>query len=232
MTRFGQFWIALAALIMLPLLAQPAAANTVGWNEKIDFVRDLPNDGPFEHDGQYFDLGYLWSAGGSANTGYVLYHDDRYVVLDPEKMALVKEYLGEDPAEGYAPPAGAAPQGARRVSKDDYSGWARMNKGASASSRDQIPSGVAPSVGGFGGSLMTFLLIGVGIAAVRHQLKRRTRRLFDDAGLSGGPTRSAAPGESFEARIAARLAELQSGSGDAPDPPTPPPTPGFGRKIA
>ncbi|MES2096386.1 MAG: hypothetical protein V4459_06475 [Pseudomonadota bacterium] len=230
MTRFGRFWIALAALIMMPLLAQSAGANTVGWNEKIDYVRDLPNEGPFEHDGQYFDLGYLWSASGSANTGYVLYHDDRYVVLDPEKMALVREYLGEDPAAGYAPPAGAAPPGARRVSKDDYGGWARMNKAAPAASRGDMPPVAAPALLAGGGSILSFLFIGFGLAAVRHQLKRRSRRMLDEAGMSGDPTRTGVPGESFEARVAARLAALQA-SGDAPDPP-PPPAPAFGRKIA
>jgi hypothetical protein len=231
MTRFGRFCIALAALIMLPLLAQSAAASTVGWNEKIDFVRDLPNEDPFENDGRYFDLGYLWSPGGSANTGYVLYHDDRYVVLDADKMALVKEYLGEDPAEGYAPPAGAAPIGARPVSRDDYRGWARMKKNASTA-RDDMPPAVAPTLGGAGGSIFSLVLIGAGLGAVRHQLKRRARRMLEDAGLADCPGRSAASGESFEARIAARLAELQPASGGVPEPPSPPPPPAFGRKIA
>jgi hypothetical protein len=222
-------------MIMLPLFAPSAAASTVGWSEKIDFVRDLPNEDPFEHDGQYFDLGYLWSASGSANTGYVLYHDDNYVVLDPDKMALVTEYLGEDPAAGYAPPAGAAPQGARRVSKDDYGGWARMNKARSAASRNDLPPSIAPTMGGAGGSILSFLLIGAGLAALRHQLKRRTRRLLDDAGLSADPTRGTAAGESFEARIAARLAELQASGAapvDSPPPPDTPPAPTFGRRSA
>jgi hypothetical protein len=234
MTRFMPFWIALAALL-LPLGAGPALASTAGWSEKIDLVRDLPNGEPFEHDGRYFDLGYLWSSKGSANTGYVLYHDDQYVVLDDEKLSLVKEYLGEDPTAGYVPPAGAAPQGARRVTDDDYRNWRGMAaKGTPMASRDDLPRSTAPASRWTGGALLSFLFVGVGIAVIRRQFRTRTRKMLREVSFVDQPTGTAMPSESFEARIAARLAELQGDGAPPPTDPIPVTTPvrGFGRKLA
>lgn len=105
--------LALAALVA----AMPAAAapNLVMRSaDRIELVRDLSNEAAFERDGQYYDLGYLYSTEringaevATRNQGFVLYHDDRYARLEPDDLSSIEMALGEDPTEGYTPPAAA-----------------------------------------------------------------------------------------------------------------------------
>ena len=134
--RFVRPMLALAALAAAALVALPAAADdgrrhVMTPTQKIDMVRDLPDIAAFEKDGLQYDLGYIYpirtvngasvaAAGGVGESGYVLYHDDRYIRADASVMADLEMALGEDPTQGYTPPkptaaaaaAAAAPWGA------------------------------------------------------------------------------------------------------------------------
>jgi len=92
----------LAALLCVALSAQPAQARRIfffpiphfGGSETIDPVYDLPDRAPFIHEGYAWDVGYL---NGRSGNSYVLYHGDRYVTLDDERIALLTDELGFDP---------------------------------------------------------------------------------------------------------------------------------------
>lgn len=105
------------ALVAQPATADDGRRHVMTPLQKIDLVRDLPDEPAFERDGQYFDLGYLYpirtvngasvaSSGGEA--GYVLYHDDKYMRVDSRLMADLRYALDdEDPTQGYTPPTPA-----------------------------------------------------------------------------------------------------------------------------
>lgn len=203
-------------LILLCLFgfATPAAASLrMGNGQKIDFVRDLPNESPFEYDGQYYDLGYLYSEKSSRNGGFVLYHDDAYVQLDRSGLADVTMALGEDPTEGYIPPSG----GSAKTFSD------------SSSSDSPYPSGTpvsrsrAPGSSSGGGAFATigalFLLFVGGMA-------RFMMRSAFGLGMSGWRRRPVVEmdyADPFASRVNARLAEMdneraRAGAYDAPQP--------------
>ncbi len=114
MTRSIRSLAVLAVALAAAMLAAPAMAEPnfrMPTSARIDLVRDLPNEYPFERDGQYLDLGYLYSTErvngadvARTGQGFVLYHDDLYIKLDPEKLSAVTLALGEDPTTDYIPP--------------------------------------------------------------------------------------------------------------------------------
>lgn len=208
------------ALLLLCLFgfATPAAAGLrMSSGQKIDFVRDLPNESPFEYDGQYYDLGYLYSERSSRGGGFVLYHDDQYVQLDSAGLSDVRMALGEDPTEGYVPPSGGTP----RTFSD------------TGSSESPYPGGtpVAPRArsSGAGGAFATIgvlFLIFVGGAA---RFFMRSAFGFGYGGWRRRPVIEADYADPFASRVSARMAELdneraRTGGYDAPQ------SGGFGKR--
>lgn len=232
MNRFARTVLALASLAPM-LAAAPAAADdgrrhVMTPTQKIDLVRDLPNDETFERDGEYFDLGYIYpihtvngasvaAAGGEA--GFVLYHDDRYAILDATDIQTLSMALGEDPTEGYNPPVASS-------SAQPFSaGASRPDWAGSAPARGSGKLGVA----GF----FLIVLASAAIYWVRRTLRRAVVREMQGGWESHPPAKDRDP---FEARLAARLAELEQGT-IVPEPagyqpPTPAAARGFGRKGA
>jgi len=217
------------ALLVQPAVAESVRRNVISSTQRIDLVRDLPNDATFERDGQYFDLGYIYpvhtvngasvaSAGGDA--GFVLYYDDRFIRLGPSELEALTYALGEDPTAGYVPPvaATAAP------SSDPWDRRPPVDAGVSGSAR----SG-ATSVGfgvGAGFAWISFVIIGVIMIGVRilRGLARGASQLHRERVSAAGSDGA------FEARVAARLAELHDGGPATPDL-SPPASRGFGRKL-
>lgn len=225
--------LALAAALAL-LAASPAAADdgrrhVMTPTQKIDLVRDLPNDETFARDGEYFDLGYIYpihtvdgasvASASGGESGFVLYHDGRYARLDANDVRAVTMALGEDPTAGYNPPVAAS-------SGQPFS--------TGASSPDWAAAAPARGAGKLG--LAGFLLIMLMSAAlywVRRTLRRSVAREMQGGWESHQPAKDRVP---FEARLAARLAELERGA-DVPEPvryqpPAPAAARGFGRKGA
>ncbi|MDB5678812.1 hypothetical protein [Sphingomonas bacterium] len=229
--------LALAAALAL-LAASPAAADdgrrhVMTPTQKIDLVRDLPNDETFERDGEYFDLGYIYpihtvngasvaSDGGDA--GFVLYHDDRYARLDANDLRTVTMALGEDPTAGYNPPVAAS--SGQPFSRDA----SRPGFAEPSASGTSAGLGVGAAFGWF-----FFLIIGA-IAAVAGILRRLSRGAIALSQTGSGSYRAAIGNEPFEARVAARLAELQNGGAAVEpavyDPGATPVARDFGRKGA
>jgi len=225
--------IATFAAFALAMLAQPAAADgrrfVISPAQKIDLVRDLPNDATFERDGQYFDLGYIYpihtvngasvaSAGGDA--GFVLYYDDRFIRLGPSELETLTYALGEDPTAGYVPPvpANAAP------SSDPWGRRPPVDGGVSGPVRSSATSagfGVGAAFAWF-----FFLIVGaimVGVRILRGMARGAAQLHRERVSAAGGDG-------AFEARVAARLADLHSGGPATRD--MPPSTPrAFGRKL-
>lgn len=228
--------IAALGAFALALLAQPAAADgrrfVISPTQKIDLVRDLPNDATFERDGQYFDLGYIYpvhtvngasvaSAGGDA--GFVLYYDDRFIRLRPSELEALRYALGDDPTAGYVPPVPAS-----ATSGGASSGpWGRPPAIGSGTAG---PGGAAATSVGFGVGAgfawISFVIIGVIMIGVRilRGLARGASQLHRERVSAAGSDGA------FEARVAARLAELHDGGPATPDL-SPPASRGFGRKL-
>lgn len=191
-----------AAMAAAPAVAAPNFRMPT--DAKIDLVRDLPNDDTFEHDGQYYDLGYLYSTErvNGANVtrigqGFVLYHDDRYIVLDPEKLRAVTLALGEDPTSDYIPPAIVR---ARWAARDD----------ANASVATQ-PIPYRSPVGRSGGLGIVAAIVVVGFFAMLRFMMRSAFRAMLSPLFRAPMRKSAAKADPFEARVSARLAELERG---------------------
>ena len=194
-----------AAMLAAPAVAAPNFRMPT--DAKIDLVRDLPNDDTFEHDGQYYDLGYLYSTErvngadvARTGQGFVLYHDDRYIKLGPEDLYTVTSALGEDPTKDYVPPV-AAPSG--RIARD---GDGAPVAGQPIPYRSRTGRGA-----GTLGIVMTMLLFGF-FVMLRFMMRSALRAML--APLFRAPMRKGATkADPFEARVSARLAELEGGGG-------------------
>jgi hypothetical protein len=240
MTRFIRSLAVLAVALAAAMLAAPAMAEPnfrMPTDARIDLVRDLPNEYPFERDGQYLDLGYLYSTErvngadvARTGQGFVLYHDDLYIKLDPEKLSAVTQALGEDPTTDYIPPV--ATRGGQLAPDGD---------GAPAAGQ---PLPYRPPVrrGSSGvGIVAVIFLIGF-LAILRFMMRSALRAML--APFFRRPARKTlAEADPFESRVSARLAELENGGVAAPAPASAPapayqPQPamaapaarGFGRK--
>lgn len=227
--------VALAAVLpMAPAIAEPNFRMPT--DSRIDLVRDLPNAYPFERDGQYLDLGYLYSTErvngadvARAGQGFVLYHDDLYIKLDAEKLSAVTMALGEDPTRDYIPPVATRGGQVARGGEDTPTGQALPYR--------------PPARRGSGGVGIVAAIFVVGVfATLRFMMRSALRAML--APFFRRPARTAfAEADPFESRVSARLAELENGGiaavAPAPSPaPTHQPQPamtvpaarGFGRK--
>lgn len=247
MNRFVLPILALAASLLFA--AQPAAADdgrrhVMTPMEKIDLVRDLPDEPAFERDGVHFDLGYIYpihtvngasvaSAGGDA--GYVLYHDDKYVKVDASLMADLRYALGDDPTQGYTPPT---PSVSRANAAADP--WGASGDADDAGGQPVVSSGArgTPSRRGAGFTVSTLflffvvlflrvrafrdLVIGGTLAAIAAVVRSKAEPDF-----ALGPNH---PSETVATQAAAQRARLDALS-NAPAPPNAAPS-GFGRKQA
>lgn len=205
-------------LCLLGFAAPAAAGLRMSSGQKIDFVRDLPNEAPFEYDGQYYDLGYLYSTSGrSRGSGFVLYHDDAYVQLDASGMADVRRALDEDPTQDYVPPSGGTPR--------TFSDTSSSSEPPYASS--PLPSAARARSGG--GGILVY--VGVLFLAVIGGISRFFLRSAFGLGFSPWrrrPVIEADYADPFASRVNARLAEMdneRARSGVYDSPPS-----GFGKR--
>ena len=236
MTQSIRSLAVLAAALAVAVPAAPAMAAPnfrMPTDAKIDLVRDLPNDDTFEHDGQYYDLGYLYSTErvngadvARTGQGFVLYHDDRYIKLGPEDLYTVTSALGEDPTKDYVPPVAAPASG--RIARD--------GDGAPVAGQPIPYRSRAGRGAGTLGIVMTMLLFGF-FVMLRFMMRSALRAML--APLFRAPMRKgAAKADPFEARVSARLAELERGGAPAAATPNYQPEPAmtapavraFGRK--
>jgi hypothetical protein len=199
-----------AVLLMLAAPVHAASTMVMSTAEKIELVRDLPNESAFEYDGQYYDLGYLYSTervNGAdvtrSGSGFVLYHDDRFVRLDPDKLAMITDVLGEDPTEGYIPPAAsrstASSTSASATGTDPYAGTPVP---------DRTPTPRKSGAGAFGIIGGIFLLMIV--AGIRFMMRSAIGFAFSPFTRNRrGPT-SIDYADPFESRVNARLAEIDN----------------------
>jgi len=207
-----------AAMIAAPAMAEPNFRMPT--SSRIDLVRDLPNEYPFERDGQYLDLGYLYSTErvngadvARTGQGFVLYHDDLYIKLDPEKLSAVTLALGEDPTKDYIPPVAT-------------------RSGQAARDGDGAPVGGQPlpyrssARHGSGGLGIVAAIILVGFfAMLRFMMRSALRAML--APFFRRPARTPfVDADPFESRVSARLAELENG-GIAAAAPTPAAAPAY-----
>lgn len=239
MTRSIRSLAVLAVALVAAMLAAPAMAEPnfrMPTSSRIDLVRDLPNAYPFERDGQYLDLGYLYSTErvngadvARTGQGFVLYHDDLYIKLDPEKLSAVTLALGEDPTTDYIPPV------ATRDSQVARDGDGAPVAGQPVPYRSPARRGSASGLG----IVAAIFLVGF-FAILRFMMRSALRAVL--ASIFRRPTRRPlAEADPFESRVSARLAELENGgiavAAPAPAPayqPQPamiaPVARGFGRK--
>ena len=239
MTRSIRSLAVLAVALAAAMLAAPAMAVPnfrMPTDSRIDLVRDLPNDDTFEHDGQYYDLGYLYSTErvngadvARTGQGFVLYHDDRYIKLGPEDLYTVTSALGEDPTRDYVPPVAAS-----------RSQVARNDDGAPDAG--QPISNRSPTRRGSGGLGIVAAIVVVGFFAMLRFMMRSALRAMLSPLFRRPARRTFAEVDPFESRVSARLAELENGGGAGPaaSPPAPayqpqpamaaPAARGFGRK--
>jgi|GEM_PF-2485067 len=248
--RSVRLTLALAAAATI-LAAQSAAADDGRRHvmtplQKIDLVRDLPDEPTFEKEGQYFDLGYIYPirtvngasvASSDGEAGYVLYHDDKYIKADTALMAGLRYALGDDPTQGYTPPTPSASR-ASTASADPWgaNSTAEAGRGQPLASSPAHRSSTRRSGGGIVATIFLIfvvlflrvrlfrdLVIG-GILAAIAGLARRGDR--SDAGSD-----AVVANERLGAQAAAQRARLDALSGGAAA--TPNATPGgFGRKVA
>lgn len=237
--------LALAASV-IAISAQPAAADDGRRHvmtplQKIDLVRDLPDEPVFEKDGLHLDLGYIYpirtvngasvaSTGGES--GYVLYHDDKYVRVDGALMAELRYALGDDPTQGYTPPTPSSSRSGAPATDP----WG--TNGSAGEARGQPVASTHRSSSRRGGSVLAtifvmFLLLFLrvrafrdlvigGILAAIAGVARRSEKA--DFGPAPG-----APDETTAAQAAMQRARLNALSGASPSSSTPS---GFGRKVA
>jgi hypothetical protein len=246
MNRFFRPILTLGALIALPLTAQPAAADDGRRHvmtplQKIDLVRDLPDEPAFEKDDQYFDLGYIYpirtvngasvaSTGGEA--GYVLYRDDKYMRVDAALMAELRYVLGEDPTQGYTPPTPSS----SRASVPGADPWGADADKARGQPIAPPPAHRSSARAGsiFAAVFFMFLMLFVrvrifrdlvigGILAAIASVVRRS----DPSDFSPSPS---TPNQDFGAQAAAQRARLDALSGGSASSPNATPG-GFGRKV-
>ncbi|WP_186728922.1 hypothetical protein [Sphingomonas panacisoli] len=231
----------IAAFAALPAAADDGRRHVMTPLQKIDLVRDLPDEPAFERDGQYFDLGYIYpihtvngasvaSSGGDA--GFVLFHDDRYVRVDGALMADLRYALGDDPTQGYTPPT---PASASRAPAADP--WGTNGSADDARGQPVAAQPVRSSSGRRRGSIVAtifimFLLlflrvrgfrdlvIGGTLAAIAAIARRRAEREVGPA--PAGPIETAAT------HAAAQRARLDALSGTSSSTAAPG---GFGRKV-
>jgi hypothetical protein len=223
-----------AAMAAAPAMAEPNFRMPT--SSRIDLVRDLPNAYPFERDGQYLDLGYLYSTErvngadvARTGQGFVLYHDDLYIKLDPEKLSAVTLALGEDPTTDYIPPV------ATRDSQVARDGDGAPVAGQPAPYRSPARRGSASGL-----SIVAAIFLVGFVAILRFMMRSALRAVL--ASIFRRPARRPfAAADPFESRVNARLAELENGgiaaAAPAPAPayqPQPamtvPAARGFGRK--
>jgi len=212
MTRSIRSLAVLAVALAAAMPAVPAMAVPnfrMPTDSRIDLVRDLPNEDPFEHDGQYYDLGYLYSTErvngadvARIGQGFVLYHDDRYIELDPEKLSAVTLALGEDPTRDYVPPVAAR---ASQIARD--------GDGASAATQPIPYRSPAHRSGGLG---IVAAIVVVGFFAMLRFMMRSALRAMLAPLFRRPARRTFAEVDPFESRVSARLAELENGGGAGP----------------
>jgi hypothetical protein len=231
MTRSIRSLAVLAAALAAAMAATPALAVPnfrMPTDSRIDLVRDLPNDATFERDGQYYDLGYLYSTErvngadvARTGQGFVLYHDDRYIKLGPEDLYTVTSALGEDPTKDYVPPVATR---AGQVARD----------GDGAPVAGQPIPYRSPTRRGSSGLGFIAAIVVVGFFAVLRFMMRSALRAMLSPLFRRPARRTFAEVDPFESRVSARLAELESGGiapAYQPQPAMTAPAPrGFGRK--
>lgn len=238
----------LALLVFATLGAQPADARRrfflpgfgggSGASERIENVYELPDRAPFKHDGEFFELGYLYSTRQS--NGYVLYHGDKYLRLDPAMIAMIKADLGFDPTAAHrarldaangqvaesAPPA-SRPRLTSEEAGERGSAWAaeRTRPSAESTVQPRISSGALFS----GPAIIFLLMLVVGGFVLRRFVRSAPKR-------EGNPWSDRIDQRSFEDRVAARLNEIQNAPpAPAPSAEMPPRAAGprtFGRRVA
>ena len=239
--------LALAAVLTL-LATTPAAADdgrrhVITATQQIDMVRDLPDIAAFEKDGLQYDLGYIYpirtvngasvaAAGGPGESGFVLYHDDRYIKADGGVMADLKMVLGEDPTQGYTPPKATS---ASASATDPWGTNATSDaaKGEPMTSSPARRSAARGSIGIIGTLFLFFLVlflrvrlfrdlvIGGMLAGIAAIVRRRA-----EPDVAPGP---ALPHDGLSAQAAAQLARLDSLAAAPASSPTAA-SGGFGRK--
>ncbi|MEO5493908.1 MAG: hypothetical protein ABIR08_07755 [Sphingomonas sp.] len=247
MNRFVRPILTLAASIVI-FAAQPAAADdgrrhVMPATQKIDLVRDLPDEPAFEREGDHFDLGYIYpihtvngasvaSSGGEA--GFVLYHDDKYVKVDASLMADLRYALGDDPTQGYTPPAPSSSRASAAADPWRADGNVDDARGQPVASTPSRGSANRRGAGFTVGTLFLFfvvlflrvrafrdLVIGGTLAAIAAMARGK--------GESDSSSESYAPSDTVAAQAAAQRARLDALSGATPSMPNAAPT-GFGRK--
>lgn len=239
MSRFVRSLAVPAIMLAAAMPAAPAMAEPnfrMPTSSRIDLVRDLPNEYPFERDGQFLDLGYLYSTErvngadvARTGQGFVLYHDDLYIKLDPEKLSAVTLALGEDPTADYIPPVAAR---GGQVARD--------GDGAPVGGQP-LPYHPPARRGSSGLGIVAAIFI-VGFFVILRFMMRSALRAVLFPFFRRPARGSFAEADPFESRVSARLAELENGrvaaANPAPAPAYPPPQPamttpaarGFGRK--
>jgi hypothetical protein len=208
MTRSIRSLAVLAVALAAAMLAAPAMAEPnfrMPTSSRIDLVRDLPNEYPFERDGQYLDLGYLYSTErvngadvARTGQGFVLYHDDLYIKLDPEKLSAVTLALGEDPTRDYIPPVATA---SGQVARD----------GDGAPVAGQPAPYRSPARRGSSGLGIFAVIFLVGFFAILRFMMRSALRAVLAPLFRRPARRPFAEADPFESRVSARLAELENG---------------------
>lgn len=234
---------------MLAFAALPAAADDGRRHvmtplQKIDLVRDLPDEPAFEKDGQYFDLGYIYpirtvngasvaSSGGEA--GYVLYHDDKYMRVDSRLMADLRYALDEeDPTQGYTPPTPAT-SSRSSVAADPWgaNGSTDTARGQPVASLPVRSSSTRRSGGIVATLFLLFVVLFLRVRAFRDLVIGGTlAAIAAIARGKGDPDLGPAPSRSNDATAQAaaqraRLDALSGTSGSASNPVSA----GFGRKV-
>ncbi len=249
MSRFVRPILTLAASLIF-FVAQPAAADdgrrhVMPATQKIDLVRDLPDEPAFERDGVHFDLGYIYpihtvngasvaSAGGEA--GFVLYHDDKYVKVDASLMADLRFALGDDPTQGYTPPTSSSSRSSAATDPWGARGMADDARGQPVAS---TPTRGASNRRGAGVTISTlflfFVVLFLRVRAFRDLVIGGTLAAIAAMARGKGELDSSpesyAPSDTLAAQAAAQRARLDALSNASAPLPNAAPN-GFGRKQA
>lgn len=201
-----------ALLLMMAVPGHAASTMVMSTAEKIELVRDLPNESAFEYDGQYYDLGYLYSTErvngadvARSGSGFVLYHDDRFVRLDADKLAMVTDVLGEDPTEGYIPPAASRSTGSSTSASASATGTDPY-AGAPVPDRTSTPRKSGAGVFGIIGGIFVLIVI----AGIRFMMRSALNVAFSPFSRRGRRPNAIDYADPFESRVNARLAEIDN----------------------